>query len=126
MNGNFNSEHMAQINYGRKMNATDRFSGQANTNRYPIARRVSEVDNKQNSDKGHMGFLRGLKDKQATVRCLTVLNTVHVGIVKAFDEDTISLKVPKPTAENADAYENRVFFKQNLVEFSPVIQGVDL
>lgn len=73
---------------------------------------------------GHMAFLKSLQRSEATVRIVTIHDDVVVGSVKDCDDVTLSLRVPCATEENPNAYQNRVFFKQNLVEFAPVIEGV--
>lgn len=73
---------------------------------------------------GHLSFLKSLQRSSATIRLLTIHDEKVVGIVKDCDEMTITLRVPCATETNPDAYQNRVFFKQNLVEFAPVIEGV--
>lgn len=73
---------------------------------------------------GHLAFLKSLQRSGATVRLLTIHDEQVIGSVKDCDETTISLRVPCATESNPDAYQNRVFFKQNLVEFAPVIEGV--
>lgn len=73
---------------------------------------------------GHMAFLKSLQQSSATVRLVTVHDDVVIGQLKNCDDTTISIRVNCPTEANPDAYQNRVFFKQNLVEFAPVIEGV--
>lgn len=77
---------------------------------------------KAEKPKGHMGFLHDIHGKK--VRIVTILGDDFTGILKGADEKTISLRIDCPTNERPDAYQNRVFFKQNLVEFAPVIEGV--
>lgn len=73
---------------------------------------------------GHLAFLKSLQRSSATIRLLTIHDEAVIGVVKDCDEITITLRVPCATESNPDAYQNRVFFKQNLVEFAPVVEGV--
>lgn len=80
-------------------------------------------DDKQRAT-GHLAFLKAIQHSGGKVRLVTILDEEVIGVVKGCDETTISLRIPCATAENPNAYQNRVFFKQNLVEFAPVVDGV--
>lgn len=73
---------------------------------------------------GHLAFLKSLQRSGATIRLVTIHDETVIGSVKDCDEMTISIRVPCATESNPNAYQNRVFFKQNLVEFAPVVEGV--
>ncbi len=73
---------------------------------------------------GHMAFLKSLKQACLPVRLVTIHDEVVIGEIKNFDEVTISIRIDCATEANPNAYQNRVFFKQNLVEFAPIIDGV--
>ena len=73
---------------------------------------------------GHMAFLKALQKSNSTVRLVTIHDDVVVGQIKNCDDMTITVRVNCPTVTNPDAYQNRVFFKQNLVELAPLVDGV--
>lgn len=75
-------------------------------------------------ERGHMAFLKSLQRSSSQVRLVTILEEEVIGTLKDCDETTITVKVPKPTPTNPNAYLNRIFIKHNLVEFAPVVEGV--
>lgn len=75
---------------------------------------------------GHQAFLKALMRSGAVIRLVTSLGDEYTGTVKSFDDATISLRIECATPESPNAYQNRVFFKQQLIEFAPVIEGVTL
>lgn len=75
-------------------------------------------------ERGHMAFLKSLQRSSSLIRLVTILEEEVIGTLKDCDETTITVKVPKPTPTNPNAYLNRIFIKHNLVEFAPVVEGV--
>lgn len=75
-------------------------------------------------ERGHMAFLKSMQRSCSKIRLVTILEEEVIGYLKDCDDTTITVKVPKPTVSNPDAYLNRVFIKHNLIEFAPVIDGV--
>lgn len=73
---------------------------------------------------GHQAFLKGLMRSGALVRLVTSIGDEYEGTIKGFDDTTISLRIECATPENPNAYQNRVFFKRQLIEFAPVVEGV--
>lgn len=73
---------------------------------------------------GHQAFLKGLMRSAAVVRIVTTLGDEYIGVIKGCDETTISLRINCADKTNPELYQNRVFFKQNLIEFAPVVEGV--
>ena len=140
MQTGWQDERDAQAQYGRSQCNADEVgmgvssrpfgSQQGFAPRTPYGRpqprqfRTSEDAQPTHRYSGHMAFLKSLQQANATIRLVTIHDEVLVGQIKNFDETTISIRVNCPTDENPNAYQNHVFFKQNLVEFAPVVEGV--
>lgn len=80
--------------------------------------------NDGNRATGHQAFLKGLMRSAAVIRLVTIAGDEYTGVIKGCDETTISIRISCATPDNPDAYQNRVFFKHNLIEFAPVVDGV--
>lgn len=80
--------------------------------------------NDGNRATGHQAFLKGLMRSAAVIRLVTIAGDEYTGVIKGCDETTISIRIDCATPDNPDAYQNRVFFKHNLIEFAPVVDGV--
>lgn len=112
-NGNSTVGHVKSRQYGNPH--------RANFERSPNRNEVGEFRERPT---GHLAFLKSLQRSGAKVRLVTIHDDVVIGSIKDCDDTTISLRVPCATDINPDAYQNRVFFKQNLVEFAPIVEGV--
>lgn len=145
MSGWITPEQQAQLEYGRQMSATtpsylgnttepNSFeNGNYKPRQFGGPRRVFNKPNDNSNEfekgdyereRGHMMYLRSLQRTGSQVRVVTVNGDVVQGAVKDCDDQTLTLRVPKPTEINPNAYQNRVFIKQNLVEFAPIVPGV--
>lgn len=111
-------------NRPRQHNGARQFGDRQQSQGYVGQGQTSELAPTLPRHTGHMAFLKSLQQSSATVRLVTIHDDVVIGQLKNCDDTTISIRVDCPTETNPNAYQNRVFFKQNLVEFAPVVEGV--
>lgn len=103
------------------------YRGQRHNNGYvPRSQDDHGFDDRNDGNRatGHQAFLKGLMRSAAVIRVVTIAGDEYEGVIKGCDETTISLRINCATQDNPDAYQNRVFFKHNLIEFAPVVDGV--
>lgn len=105
-----NNEYKQQIAHGRRVNGI--YDGNTSSEQPSVFH--------QKVKKGHMAYLGHLQNSETTIECTTVLGEKHIGVLKAFDEETISLRVATPNDNNLNAYRTYVLMKTNLVEFAPI------